>query len=327
MTMITRMPTPPPIEYSNVERMSTIRKISSLIPWHPPIPHVLNDESLPDDVFLVLVSFLPTRSVRDLMMVDKTVLRRCLSDLVWDALCQVMWRDKVNVPAEALRMRDMIRIRGGARMIDVFKMCHLDSKRQEVTKRELCSKPWCFRFKESAGSLWTSSDPWWNGGGARHLRFLPDGKILLAKPDNIGRHDNEETATKNNKKRKLNKSLTDEPRKENCSDSFSEVKMRWRFVTRPLDCYESRSIGAYVRISINGRDVPTYHVRRSPTSNWGFTMENCWGLYASFDLPKRGTERLLEDQILFRAQRNQMKEALYYNNGVSVIPTQIGFGE
>ena len=39
-----------------------------------------------------------------------------------------------------------------------------------------------------------------------------------------------------------------------------------------------------MRITVGGRDVPTYVVRRSPTGNWGFIMESCWGLYESFEL-------------------------------------------
>uniref|UniRef100_A0A7S1BDU6 F-box domain-containing protein n=1 Tax=Corethron hystrix TaxID=216773 RepID=A0A7S1BDU6_9STRA len=325
MKTLMKMPCSPPIEYANAEIMTSILKTScdasALISSHPTTPHALSDQNIPDDVFLVLISFLPTRSVLELMMTDKDVFHRCSTDIVWDALCQRMWKDKVNVPGEALRMRDMIRIRGGAKMIDVFKMCYLDSKRQEVTKRELCSNPWYFRFKGSAGSLWTSSDPWWSGGNARRLRFLPDGKIAPASSDSIVCEKDNDASEHLHKKRKLNDYSNGGNEKEDCNDPFAEVKMRWRFITRPLDCYENRPVGAYIRISINGRDVPTYHVRRSPTNNWGFTMENCWGVYASFNLPKRGTEKLLEDQVLISAQKNQMKEALYYNNGVSVIPT------
>lgn len=48
-----------------------------------------------------------------------------------------------------------------------------------------------------------------------------------------------------------------------------------------------RRPGSYVRLTVAGRDVPTYAIRRSPNQNWGFVMESCWGLYASFPLPPR----------------------------------------
>jgi hypothetical protein len=62
------------------------------------------------------------------------------------------------------------------------------------------------------------------------------------------------------------------------------MTMTWRFLTRPMDL-PTRETGSYVRFSVGGRDVPTYSVRRSPTGNWGFVMESCWGIYASFELP------------------------------------------
>jgi len=59
-------------------------------------------------------------------------------------------------------------------------------------------------------------------------------------------------------------------------------------VHRPLDL-PARPEGAYIRITVGGRDVPTYVVRRSPNGNWGFILESCWGIYASFDLAPRGS--------------------------------------
>ena len=64
------------------------------------------------------------------------------------------------------------------------------------------------------------------------------------------------------------------------------MRMTWRFLTRPMDL-PSRPLGSYVRFTVGGRDVPTYAVSRSPTGNWGFVMESCWGVYGSFELPPR----------------------------------------
>jgi hypothetical protein len=64
------------------------------------------------------------------------------------------------------------------------------------------------------------------------------------------------------------------------------MTMTWRFLTRPMDL-PTRETGSYVRFSVGGRDVPTYSVRRSPVGNWGFVMESCWGIYASFELPPK----------------------------------------
>jgi hypothetical protein len=62
--------------------------------------------------------------------------------------------------------------------------------------------------------------------------------------------------------------------------------MTWRFITDPLDL-PSRPVGSYIRLTVGGRDVPTYCCRRSPTGNWGFVLESCWGVCASFELPPR----------------------------------------
>mmetsp|Transcript_4334 Transcript_4334/g.7878 ORF Transcript_4334/g.7878 Transcript_4334/m.7878 type:complete len:224 (-) Transcript_4334:113-784(-) len=65
--------------------------------------------------------------------------------------------------------------------------------------------------------------------------------------------------------------------------------MTWRFVTQPLDL-PTRPLGSYIRFQVGGREVPTYSCQRSPTQNWGFVMESCWGVLASFELPPRPRE-------------------------------------
>ena len=64
------------------------------------------------------------------------------------------------------------------------------------------------------------------------------------------------------------------------------IEMKWRFVTCLLDLPD-RPRGAYVRITVGGRDVLTYVVHRSSNGNWGFILESCWGIYASFEMAPR----------------------------------------
>jgi hypothetical protein len=52
------------------------------------------------------------------------------------------------------------------------------------------------------------------------------------------------------------------------------IEMKWRFVTHPLDLPDWPE-GAYVRITADGRDVPTYVVHQLPNGNWGFILESC----------------------------------------------------
>jgi hypothetical protein len=68
--------------------------------------------------------------------------------------------------------------------------------------------------------------------------------------------------------------------------SISHFEMTWRFVEQPMDLPKRRS-GSYIRITVDGRDVPTYVVHRSPTGDWGFVIESCWGVFSSTPLPRR----------------------------------------
>ena len=113
-----------------------------------------------------------------------------------------------------------------------------------------------------------------------------------------------------------------------------------------------RPHGSYVRFNVGGRDVPTYAVRRSPTGNWGFVLESCWGVYASFELPPRqptpvlrrrrhgpGTgeepewvdeeeetgpsqrrEADLQDDTMRLTNEVQWREAFLYNVGARLLP-------
>ena len=64
------------------------------------------------------------------------------------------------------------------------------------------------------------------------------------------------------------------------------IEMKWRFVTCLLDL-PNRPRGAYVRITVGGIDVLTYVVHQSSNGNWGFILESCWGMYASFEMAPR----------------------------------------
>ena len=83
------------------------------------------------------------------------------------------------------------------------------------------------------------------------------------------------------------------------------LTITWRFVSQPIDL-PKKEIGAYVRLTVAGRDTPVYMVHRSPLGNWGFVMENCWGVFASFPLPlKMTTDAVVrEPRMRLRRTRN-----------------------
>jgi hypothetical protein len=182
-----------------------------------------------------------------------------------------------------------------------YEIAIIDSKRQYITTNELCydiatrtGTIWSFRFKESAGIDWTSVDPWYLGQTCRKMIFLQNGTMMQVVSSSssssptttttdlisTGSHHHHQSQTSDN-------------------DGFQFVepplRMTWRFLTRPMDL-PTRPIGSYVRIQVGGRDVPTYATLRSPTGNWGFVLESCWGIYGSFELPKR----ILPNQNLTR---------------------------
>jgi len=85
------------------------------------------------------------------------------------------------------------------------------------------------------------------------------------------------------------------------------TSMTWRFVSDAMDL-PARPHGSYLRFSVGGREVPTYSVRRSPLGNWGFVMESCWGVYASFELPpKRSFRQLDRHQQQNQQQRRRLR--------------------
>lgn len=298
--------------------------------------------SLPEDVQCRITGFLDAPSLVRMRAVNRYYRRLASEDPAgWAFLCEYLWRDKIHVGVQA---------REEPNRLEAYRLSIEDAiQRQHLTLEELCYNPstdtgtiWSFRFKEAAGSDWTSADPWFNGRPPRKLVFLADGTVkqyveqgadgaalespTFGRSPSVQQHlDWHEPGH-----------LADLP-----------MPMTWRFLVRPMD-FPTRPLGSYVRFSVGGRDVPTYAVRRSPTGNWGFVMESCWGLYASFELPPRqrrqrrrlrrteeggalwvdeevGEEdepinELQDDAALLITNEIQWREAFLYNVGARVLP-------
>ncbi|KAK1736107.1 hypothetical protein QTG54_013243 [Skeletonema marinoi] len=255
---------------------------------------------LPNDTLCSIFKFLDVKSL--LRMCEcNTKLRSAASNnnAGWSNHCRSLWSRKANVCSRATSLLAQASNHSRSNLcltkniaMEAYKTSVVDAAtRNEVSLEELCydESPfkggpiWSFRFKESAGSDWTSWDPWWSGKQARKLVFLRDGSIMQLQPEG-------KTAPC-----RIHNGVP-------LYDVFSErivhrdgvdvipprIELKWRFVHRPLDL-PARPEGAYIRITVGGRDVPTYVVRRSPNGNWGFILESCWGIYASFDLAPRGS--------------------------------------
>jgi len=160
-----------------------------------------------------------------------------------------------------------------------------DSKREFVTIDELCDFSWYFRFKASAGQAWTSMDAWWSNKPASISRFFRDGSM----------------------KREVIMPRPD-----------GEIpKFTWRFSESSMG---KRGVqGSYIRVN----NFPTYCVSRVQ-KNWGFLMQSCWAVLASFPLPLKGEDPELEDENLEVTVDKQQTEAFAYNTGLHAQFDQFG---
>ena len=237
---------------------------------------------LPDEVVCRMFGFLNVESLCSARCISKRLGRLASQDEAgWLDICVSTWQKKAHVCWRAIQLKES----HGA-MIAYKESCHDGRHRHEITPTELCFDPisgsgtvWYFRFKETAGPAWTSLDPWYAGLGARKMVFLRDGTVCQLLPNLTGSED----ASKPNDSFLLEPAIFDALDQ---TTTQSRIEMKWRFVLEPMDL-PTRTRGAYIRLHVGGRDVPTYSVRRSPTDNWGFVMENCWGVFASFPLPRQ----------------------------------------
>ncbi|CAB1118684.1 unnamed protein product [Ectocarpus sp. CCAP 1310/34] len=158
-----------------------------------------------------------------------------------------------------------------------------DSKRTWLDAEELTSFSWWFRFKQQAGEAWTSQDPWYRNEKAPKVDFKPDHTVL--------RHGDMSLPPAAN--------------------------INWRFVERTGR--RTGPTGSFLRVSIGGREVPTYIVSRH-RSNWGFLLESCWTVYTSWEMPPREgpdcDQSLLDDKLTVTMD-DQWEEAMSFNTGLS----------
>jgi hypothetical protein len=92
-----------------------------------------------------------------------------------------------------------------------------------------------------------------------------------------------------------------------------DFKFTWRFVDSSSG--KKGEPGSFIRIN----NFPTYCVSRVQR-NWGFIMQSCWALSASFPLPPLNcTDNDLDDAHLDVTTETQQAEAFAYNTGLDAL--------
>jgi len=270
----------------------------------------------------IIFSFLSMKDMLALRLVSKYMREVASLDVVWVDRLKVLWDNKVRTNAYDVAMAVIEKFRGNDAVLEpshdltfncfnVYMFSLRDSFRQHITNEELVKFDWYFRFKEATGSEWTSFDPWWQIPDENDLElvrlaktcprrnsFLSDGTII--------QH--------SDMLQYLDPGKTD-PR----VFLSTRVKRSWKFVNDSLD-FVPRGDGSYVKVTVQGKEVPTFVVRRSPTNNWGFILESCWCVYTSFPMPRRGECPSLEDEAFVIKNKDQWREAFLYNHGTGSLP-------
>jgi hypothetical protein len=210
------------------------------------------------------------------------------SDALWRRMCARLWVTKVYVP-ERFTCPGANPAHRTAR--ERYTASLADAKRVRITRDEVCELTWFFRFKSSAGRWWTLNDTYWQGFGARSLRFLPDGRISR--------------------------------------NGSSGDGLTWTFAIPPMDEEEDGKAGALARESIldpgasGGTAIVVRHPQmgRFPTelvsrhSDWGFLLSSAWVVYANtpMDRSTARTDGLSDSQLDRLVKPFQWAEAEAYN--------------
>lgn len=208
---------------------------------------------------------------------------------IWAVLCDWVWADKAYIPAKFRALR-------GSNPRAALAESVVDSRRTHITAEELCSTDWYGRMKGHAGPGWLVDDPWWKAKPARTRQFMRNGTVRFER-----------------------------------REGGEAVEGTWHFLLRPpapnANLQDWTERGDRLRIRTMGRELPTLIVSRA--HNWGFLMQNCWGLCTSFPLPLKGEAPELEDDapaIAAVSVEAQAAEAYAYNAG-HPLPPPPGFVE
>eukprot|EP00252_Welwitschia_mirabilis_P001054 TRINITY_DN11021_c0_g1_i2.p1 TRINITY_DN11021_c0_g1~~TRINITY_DN11021_c0_g1_i2.p1 ORF type:complete len:284 (-),score=51.44 TRINITY_DN11021_c0_g1_i2:188-1039(-) len=133
---------------------------------------------LGSDNMSMIFSRLDARSLAQSILVSREWNALASSDCFWGKLCDELWVGKAHLPRRALQK--------GLSKLASYSISLLDAKRTKITKEDLCSHVWEFRFKMPAPMYWLNLDPSWRGSGPPMRRYFhPDGSQTADPTDKV----------------------------------------------------------------------------------------------------------------------------------------------
>lgn len=297
--------------------------------------------NLPDSIVTYLFQFLDHISILKVSLCSSFLWSLGSSDHVWKVLCERLWRSKVHNPflGQCKHFKSLF---FRSRAIEDLHIIH---------KSLLNDRFWSMRFKKEAGDEWIDSCPWHQGKDPALVKFVSDGTIQrynsakiplndsldysqgVFEPDE--RLDFEVSWSLDWKNKGYEMQMLKRTREILAHlwrisldlDSLIPIERKLK-VDQFLHCSTNQvisefardsSFGNIIRVKVNGVYVPTYFISRSPTGNWGYLLESCWALYASWKLPKKGECLCLEDDYLQMTTDMQVYEIRRYNREISMV--------
>jgi len=133
-----------------------------------------------DDLLLHVLGLLPLAGLGRAACVSSCWARLAASNSLWASLAERVWEGRHVSEACRAQRRQHGR--------SALRRSLAESEARHIDPSLLCELTWHFRFKRAAGEHWTGSDPYWQGGRARTLRFEPDGAAPAQRGGRRGRH-------------------------------------------------------------------------------------------------------------------------------------------
>lgn len=287
------------VEHHLIQIQTVLKRMVPPDSMGPPLEESLVSLSnMPDEILCTIGSFLDVQSLTICRQLNRNYMILFSSDKVgWSARCHELWARKIHIDSKAVALlKSTCYVSHHALAMHAYRLSCQDAHfRQHIRLEELCfdvqnqkGTIWNFRFKEAAGPDWTLTDPWYAGQEARQLVFLRDGTVKQVNVMNVANQSGS-TAIE------LLEPFFD-------TSHAGGFEIHWKFIERPLDLPKGVQ-GTYLRLNVAGRDLPTYVVQRSPNGNWGFLLENCWGVFASFELPPKRGPRTMGGVMFTRMYR------------------------